>query len=260
MYIDFWVEVGFDTHPVFGAMFALLEQRNVRWRLTFPQQELWRLDRLSVDADVYMIQSANPLTLGLEPVLEAKGARLVNPYQASLFANDPILVAAALMQARIRTPRTGVAARPSQLSTKLAGHGVVLQSSYARQGYESTRDSQRTGIPIRSSDDDPVVGQAAVRNIRDQYTAYAVGERVVALRAEPRDNGRRPARPVRLSRQGEETARACGAALGLELYSVDMVEDADGVQVLDIHSFPDYLDVPDAAQWLAEYAISAGGR
>ncbi|MDQ4069776.1 MAG: hypothetical protein M3203_09965, partial [Actinomycetota bacterium] len=48
-------------------------------------------------------------------------------------------------------------------------------------------------------------------------------------------------------------AVAAGAALGLEIFGVDLVVGGDGPVVVDVNGFPGFKGVPPAAAWIADH-------
>ena len=50
-----------------------------------------------------------------------------------------------------------------------------------------------------------------------------------------------------------EIARACGAAFGLGLFGLDIIETAEGPFVVDVNYFPGYKGIPGAAEVVADF-------
>src|SRR5947207_2269742 len=66
--------------------------------------------------------------------------------------------------------------------------------------------------------------------------------------------------PFALSPELVDIARRCGAALGIDLFGVNVVESAGRAYVVDMSSFPAFRGVPDAARRVAKYVFKAAER
>ena len=53
----------------------------------------------------------------------------------------------------------------------------------------------------------------------------------------------------------EDLGRRCGALFGLDLFGVDCIETDAGVLIIEINDYPNYTNVPEANERLAEYVI-----
>jgi glutathione synthase/RimK-type ligase-like ATP-grasp enzyme len=65
-----------------------------------------------------------------------------------------------------------------------------------------------------------------------------------------------PGRPVPVEPEVRDAAVRTGAALGLGLYGLDVIESPDGPVVVDVNYFPGYKGVPDAAAMIADHIDS----
>src|SRR5207248_1481780 len=63
-----------------------------------------------------------------------------------------------------------------------------------------------------------------------------------------------------LSPELADMARRCGAALGIDLFGVKVVESGGRAYVVDMSSFPSFHGVPDAARRVARYVYAAAER
>jgi len=52
-----------------------------------------------------------------------------------------------------------------------------------------------------------------------------------------------------------ELGRRCGQLFGLDLFGVDCIETEAGVLIIEINDYPNYTNVPEANERLAEYVI-----
>jgi glutathione synthase/RimK-type ligase-like ATP-grasp enzyme len=90
---------------------------------------------------------------------------------------------------------------------------------------------------------------------------YGIGDTVWAVRKAspfpPRPPGRDepPAEIVPLTPALTDLGRRCGRLFGLELFGVDCVPTEDGPLVIEVNDFPNYTNVPDADEELADYVV-----
>ena len=64
-----------------------------------------------------------------------------------------------------------------------------------------------------------------------------------------------------MSEEVRDIALRCGAAFGLGLYGLDLIETPRGPFVVDVNYFPGYKGLPDAAEAVADHvALHAGAE
>lgn len=90
---------------------------------------------------------------------------------------------------------------------------------------------------------------------------YRIGERVFGVkRTWPvRSYEEKLGEPFPVSEELRQIVWRCGAAFGIDLYGVDVIE-SDRPYVIDMSSFPGFKGVPDAAALLADYIYEVGRR
>src|SRR5207244_746554 len=96
---------------------------------------------------------------------------------------------------------------------------------------------------------------AGARVLNPYPVSALLRDRVVTFRV-PRAEGA----PLALSPELVDIARRCGAALGIVLFSVTVVESAGRAYVVDMSSCPAFRGVPDAARRVAKYVLKAAER
>jgi ribosomal protein S6--L-glutamate ligase len=86
---------------------------------------------------------------------------------------------------------------------------------------------------------------------------YVVGGWVAAIRRPfpARTEAERRGEPAEVPPHIEEAALACGRALGLELYGVDVLTHGGRFRVVDVNAFPSYRGIEDAPRRVAEYLL-----
>ncbi len=244
--------------PVLAEVFTVLERQGVAVRVRYPEEELFRLDTLAVDADLYLLKSDTELALSLATALEGLGARVLNRASASALAKDKVVAAALLYRAAIPTPCSLAAGRPRQLASYLDAGPLILK---AHRGYHGAGLMVADGPGDLLGDDvypDLVFAQRYLARARTHLRVFAIGDEVSGVRKPlAPDSFLRCGEPSPLSPEVEEMARRCGEAFGLELYGLDVAEGEDGVHVVDVNYFPGYRGVPDAGRRLADYILKA---
>lgn len=243
-------------NPTFARVFDLLGQRGVGVTLCYPEEELLRLDLLTVEADLYLLKSDTELALSLALALEVLGARVLNSSQASARAKDKALTAMLLHQAGCPTPRSFAAARPGQLAATVTATPLILKPHRGYHGAGIALADTPAALPANGSYPELIFAQHYLSTARNDLKVYVIGDRVFGVRKpfSPTSFGH-GGEPVALSREVEALARRCGQLFGLELYGLDLAEDETGPWVLDVNYFPGYRGVPDAATLLTDYII-----
>lgn len=66
--------------------------------------------------------------------------------------------------------------------------------------------------------------------------------------------------PFTITRELRDLALRCAAAFGVELFGADVILSNGAFYLVDIHSFPGFKGVPDAALRLADYLYAAAKR
>ena len=248
-------------NPVFAEAFARLEGRGVRVEVRYPEEELVRLDTLAIEADLYLLKSDTELSLSLATALECLGARVLNRCSACLLAKDKVLAAAMLLQADIPTPRSLVAAQPTQLAPALANGPLILKPHRGYHGVGIVVVETPAALPAADGYPDLVLAQAYLGRGRQDLKVFAIGDEVFGVRkAFSAESFLQAGEPSPLSPAVEDLARCCGRAFGLELYGLDVVEDEGVAYVVDVNYFPGYRGVPQAARRLADYIMRAVWR
>ena len=260
MKICFFMERGSPPrlNPVMADVFNRLETNGVKVIARYPEEELVRLDAVTIEADLYCLKSDSEMALSLATVLEGMGARIMNPVSGTLRAKDKLLAAATLQHAGIPTPRSMVAARPDQLGAELLAGPLILKPprGYHGAGIEIATDAD--ALPDKAAYPDFVFAQTYLANARKDLKIFVIGEKVFGVRKKfAADSFLNTGVPDCLSEELEALARRCGQAFGLELYGVDVVEDQGGFYVVDVNYFPGYRGVPEASWRLADHIMRA---
>ena len=212
--------------------------------------------------DLYVLKDKSDVAMSIAASLHEAGAAVLNPYPVSAMLRDRILTFRVLQSAGVPMPQTFVASHLEQLRPAVE-QGPLIVKSYRRP----------SGADV-----------AVVRSAAELAALPPVGEPVFAQRYHPRDGRDRklyligaevfgvtrvwPARtyeeklgePFTPSPELADLARRCGAAFGIDLCGVDIVENDGHAYVVNVSSLPGFKGVPDAARRVAEYIYTAAER
>ncbi len=243
-------------NPIMADVFKRLETNGVEVIARYPEEELVRLDTVTLEADLYGLKSDSEMALSLATVFEGMGGRIMNSVSGTLRAKDKLLAAATLHHSGIPTPRSIAVARPEQLRSELLAGPLILKPP---RGYHGAGIRIATGaddLPDEAAYPDFVFAQAYMANARKDLKIFVIGEEVFGVRKKfAADSFLNAGVPACLSEELQTLARRCGQAFGLELYGLDIVEDRSGFYVVDVNYFPGYRGVPDASRHLTDYIM-----
>jgi ribosomal protein S6--L-glutamate ligase len=94
---------------------------------------------------------------------------------------------------------------------------------------------------------------------------YGIGDEIWAVRKASPFNIRKNDVPSKdglatITPELTDLGRRCGRLFGLDLFGVDCIETEDGVLVIEINDYPNYTNVPDANERLADYVTRRATR
>jgi ribosomal protein S6--L-glutamate ligase len=236
--------------PLLADVAARLRARGYEVESGTPEEMLVDADRLAWSHDLYLLKSHTELALSLAASLHAQGARLLNPYPACAAAQDKVLAVRRLRAAGVPVPRTFVTADLDRLRELLQDRSPLLVKPV--RGHRGTGVHVLHGPPDLAALphlQDPVVVQDFVAGPGEDLKVYVVGERVWAVRK----SFSIPGRPVPVTPEVEEIALRAGAACGLGLFGLDVIESPDGPVVVDLNYFPGYKGCADVAGPMAAF-------
>src|SRR3989442_637256 len=207
-----------------------------------------------LDYDLYVLKNKSDLAMSVAADLYSAGATLLNPYPVSAMLRDRIVTFRVLRAAEAPVPETFVASHISQLLPAL-DRGPLIVKPYRRPwrwGIEVVRDAAELAAlgPI----EEPVFAQRYHPPDGPDRLVYSIGSELFGVLRGPERA------PFALSPELVDIARRCGAALGIDLFGIDVVESAGRAYVVDMSSFPSFRGVPDAARRVAKYVLKAAER
>ena len=242
--------------PVLAEVDDLLRRRGFVVSGDIPEETLTRTDVLDADHDLVVLKSHTELALSLAGIYHGLGARVLNPYESCLAAQDKLTACRRLRAVGVPVPRTWATADLALVSELLERGPLVVKPVRGHRG---------AGVVVLQHPDDlatlvaptsevPFVVQEHVPGPGEDLKVYVVGDHVHAVRKPfSPDSFTVPGRPVPVTDEVGDIALRCGDALGLGLYGLDLIESPDGPVVVDVNYFPGYKGVPGVAPLIAAY-------
>src|SRR5262245_59118788 len=93
-----------------------LESRGVAVEEIYPEDACVDVARVETDCDLYLLKSGTEAALSFAGVLDAAGAKIINPYQTVVAMRDKIISTRMLQAVNAPLPETWFASKPEQLS------------------------------------------------------------------------------------------------------------------------------------------------
>lgn len=239
----------------------LLESRGVTVEAIYPEDGCVDVAQVKVDCDLYLLKSGTEAALSLAGVLDAAGAKIINPYPTVVAMRDKIISTKMLQAAGVPLPETWFASKPERLAGLLKEGPIVVKPFWAA--------SQGRGVQIIKTEDElaNVTGEDGVIFAQRYHKAdgrdhklYVIGAKVFGVRRvwPPKTLEDKLGEPFDAPEEMREIALACGRAFGVGLYGVDLITSEGKPFVVDINTFPGFKGVPNAAELLAEYILTSG--
>jgi ribosomal protein S6--L-glutamate ligase len=219
------------------------------------EKTLVDVGRLVPDHDLYLLKSHTELSLSVAALLDEQGARLLNPFDASAATQDKLRTHRRLEAAGVPVPRTRVTGDYSCVATILEDGGpLVLKPVRGHRGAEVEVIRDPGQLRGRAAPSAPVLVQSFVDGPGEDLKVYVVGSRVWAVRKPFAPlSFTRPGHAVSVSHEVEDIALRAGAAMGLGIYGLDLIESPEGPVVVDLNYFPGYKGCTGVAAPMAAY-------
>ena len=241
-------------NPLLPPLRAALARNGIELVAWDPTERL-ELPPRAPDADLYLLKGDHPAILTAAGCLADRGARCLNSFGATEAAADKGRMLARLERAGLPVPATSVAGDRNALAVSLAAGPRFVKPVRGAHGDGARR--LEPGEAAAAAGSGPWLVQELVPNPGYDLKLYGVRKHVAVRRAcfepgaidFPREPVERPDPAVL------RLARAAGAAAGLELYGVDVLETPDGPVVVDVNAFPGYRTVSEAPAWLAAVVL-----
>jgi ribosomal protein S6--L-glutamate ligase len=209
---------------------------------------------ISPGHDLYLLKSHTELALSVAGVLDAQGARFLNPYPACAAAQDKLLANRRLHAAGVPVPPTQVVGDLKRITDLLDGQPKIVKPIPGHRGAGVrvvTTPADLAGLPEPTG---PLIVQDQILGPGEDLKVYVVGQRVWAVRKPFSSTSFAvPGRPVPVTREIEKIALAAATVSGLGLFGLDLIEGPEGPVVVDLNYFPGYKGCVDVAGPMTEY-------
>lgn len=218
------------------------------------EELLTRPDRLAREHNLYVLKSHTELALSYAGILHDQGAHFLNPYLSCLATQDKLVAARRLAAGGVPVPRSWTTGDLRLVEPLLSRGPLVIKPHRGHRGasvHVVRHPRELATLPTPSS---PVIVQDYIHGPGEDLKVYVVGDDVFAVRKPfGPDSFTRPGRPTRVTPEVRELALRAGAALGLGLFGLDVIEGPEGPVVVDANYFPGYKGVPDVSTPVANY-------
>ena len=241
--------------PVLLEAYEILRGRGCDVEDGIAEEQLQRPDLLEPDHDLYLLKSHTDLSLSLAGVLAAQGAQMLNPYPNCATTQNKFITARLLRAAGVPTPDTWALTDPALLDDEVARRPLLVKPYMGHRGAGISIVHDAAGLRAAAeSAVCPMIVQEHIPGPGEDLKVYVVGDQVFAVSKPFSETSFAVAgRPVAVEPEVRDAALRTGAALGLGLYGLDIIESPDGPVVVDANYFPGYKGVPDAAAMIADY-------
>jgi ribosomal protein S6--L-glutamate ligase len=249
--------------PLMPEVLALLRQWGATVEVIYAEDRCTALGGLRVEHDLYVLKSDTELGLSVAGALHAVGANIVNPWPVAMMMKDKVAAIRRLLAAGVPVPETWVISSPQRLARLLEDGPLVIRPCRRSHGH-GTRvvwDSDE----LDDASEGPMVAQRYHKPDGEEAVdrkIYCIGGQLfgVLRRFPARTFREKCGEPFTITRELRDLALRCAAAFGVELFGADVILSNGSFYLVDIHSFPGFKGVPDAALRLADYLYAAAKR
>ena len=239
--------------PVLLEAYEILRSRGYDVEDGIAEEQLQRPDLLEPEHDMYVLKSHTELSLSLAGVLHAQGAAMLNPYANCALTQNKFIASRILRAAGVPTPDTWAMTDPALLEPEVARRPLLVKPYMGHRG-AGIRIVHDADELRAAAADYPQIVQEYIPGPGEDLKVYVVGEQVFAVSKPFSETSFAvPGRPVPVEPEVRDAALRTGAALGLGLFGLDIIESPDGPFVVDVNYFPGYKGVEDAGAMIADY-------
>jgi ribosomal protein S6--L-glutamate ligase len=248
--------------PIIPEVIRLLQERGASVEAIHADEMLSDIGTLEVEHDLYVLKSKTDTTLSLAGVLHAAGAAILNPYPVSVACRDKIVLTGVLRGAGVPQPETYVTGQPARLAELLDAGPILVKPYRGSQGLGVRVVRSAEELDAIPADGGPLFAQRYHRPTGRDRKLYRIGDQLFGVkRVWPvRTHDDKLGEPFEVTGRLRDIALRCGAAFGIGLYGLDVIETDDGPYVVDFSSFPGFKGVPDAGRLLADYIWGVAQR
>lgn len=229
-----------------------------------PADRIIDVSTIRVEHDLYVLKKTDGLALTIAGALHAQGAAIVNPYPVMVALRDKIISARILQSAGVPMPASYVVSHADELAPLLDEGPLVIKPYLGTGGFgvrvvETGADLAAVPPPVNK---EPILAQRYHPPQGRDRKIYSIGGRLFGVKKvfPAVTQEEKYGEPFVPASQLCEIALRCGAAFGIDLYGVDIIESEGQPYVVDMSSIPGFKGVPDASCELATYFYEAAQR
>lgn len=241
---------------IFPRLVELLRARGLEVRLDLPHEAGLRPDRWPPGALVAHRGLRRDVLEGLAEI-EGEGWRFCNAPRAALLVRDRPLLMDRLARHGLPAPAGRVVeAWPEARALSGSGREVVIKAADGGRGRSAGVLLPAAGsLPADAPFPGPYLVEPFVANDGWDRKLYVAGQACRGLlKPWPRDPATAPV-PFEVEPALAALALAAGAALGLEIYGVDVLIGAGGPTIVDVNPFPSFQGTEGAAELVAGHLV-----
>jgi len=233
----------------------ILAERGAVVEVIHPSDRAIDLSTVRAECDLYVLKKTTHTALSLAGALFAQGARIVNPYPATVALGDKIVTARILEAAGVPVPASYVVARPAGLVSLLEAGPLVVKPYRGSGGFGVQVVRNPADLAALRAGQDPIFAQRYHAPEGLDQKIYCIGGRLFGVEKvfPATTQAEKHGRPFTPSPELCDIAVRCGRAFGIDLYGVDIILSAGTPYVVDMCSIPGFKGVPNAPRHLAAY-------
>lgn len=221
-----------------------------------------RLADIDRGHDLYVLRSVTDVSLAYAGLLDATGARLVNPYPVARLCRDKALVTGLLDRAGVPVPESWVTDRPAQLAAPLRDGPLVVKPLHGSQGRGVSVVWDLDELLEVAAAGGAVLAQRYHRREGRDRKIYSIGGQLFGVKRvwPARTYAEKQGEPFTITDELRDIATTAGKALGTDLFGMDVVLSDGHLYVVDVNPFPGFKGVPQAALRLADYLFACAAQ
>jgi len=254
--------IGFLLGQAPSASSVLIEAIDLLRRGATPTTTwMWREDQAMPEemfqADVVALRGLSPVGLTVARRLEAARVRCCNRVGRTALATDKSAVMDALAGAGVAIPATAVVDTWAAARRAAVLRPVVVKTLMGRGGTGVVL-ADRGGLADAAPFPGPYLVQERIPHRGPDRKVFVIGGHVsgVLRRWPPATLDDKRGRAFDPDPDEVAVATRAGAALGLEVYGVDLVPSDGGPVVVDVNAFPGFKGVTGAGAALAAHLLA----
>src|SRR5665213_628703 len=120
--------------PIPDSIFPILENMGHGVDIIFAEDDLVEIGSLRPSCDLYVLKAHDDLCIGLAGILASRGARILNPYESCLQAENKMTAMHRLRGAGIAVPDTWITTDPRRLLPLLSNHALIVKPHVGGMG------------------------------------------------------------------------------------------------------------------------------